>query len=86
MTIPPPLSVIAPYPAPCGVVGKSRGASPLPLRRASVPAPVCAALVCWMSGFGGGCNENAPTEVGASGLRIQIFLKMSNVSEVPTAM
>lgn len=46
------------------------------------PPPLCAgwAVLAAIT------TKNAPTEVGASGLRIQIFLKMSNVSEVPTAM
>ena len=30
--------------------------------------------------------KNASTEVGALDLRVQIFLKISNVSEVPMAM
>ena len=38
-------------------ISKSRDASPLPLRPAPVPTPACAALVRWMGGFGGGCNE-----------------------------
>jgi len=36
---------------------KDRGASPLPLRPAPVPAPVYAALLRWMGGFSGSCNE-----------------------------
>ena len=33
---------------------KGGGASPLPLRPAPVPAPVCAALLRWMGGLVGG--------------------------------
>jgi len=36
---------------------KSRDASPLPLRPIPVPAPVCAALLRWMGGFGGSFDE-----------------------------
>lgn len=39
---------------------KGRGANPLPLRRVPVPAPVCAALLRWMDGWGGGFDKNAP--------------------------
>ncbi len=102
--LPAALSVIVPYPAPCGVLlplflpqdavnapadllgffylsfqreiplqdriyhihvvykcafagGRGRGASPLPLRRAPVSAPVCAAILRCMGGFGSSCNE-----------------------------
>ena len=69
-------------------ISKSRDASPLPLRPAPVPTPACAALVRWMGGFGGGCNEKRPYRSRSVRyiIYIQIFLKMSNVSEVPTAM
>jgi len=49
---------------------KGRGASPLPLRPVPVPVPVCAALLCWMGGFGGSCNEKAPADFGRSGVDV----------------
>ncbi len=36
---------------------KGRGASPLPLRPAPVPALVCAAPLCWMGGFDEKCSR-----------------------------
>lgn len=55
--------------------------APPPFRLPSAP-PLCSG---W-SVLAAVATKNAPTEVGALGLRIQIFLKMTNVSEVPTAM